>query len=124
MFDYLYYKLYQAALKSSLYDIPEFMAPVSFGCLISANVLVISGFLSNVSGIPFLFSTTQQASLFALLMMFLTTLYFRKDKRKSILKKYSMESNEDRVRGNTLIAIYVGVSFLLIFVVAYLKPNR
>jgi hypothetical protein len=44
MFNYLYYKLYQASLRSSLRDIPEFMASVSFGGLISANILVISAF--------------------------------------------------------------------------------
>jgi hypothetical protein len=37
MLNYLYYKLYQASLKSSLKDIPEFMTSISFGGLISVN---------------------------------------------------------------------------------------
>lgn len=124
MFNYLYYKLYQAALKSSLYDIPVFMTAVSFGSLISANILVINGFLSNTLGLPFLFSRGVYGGLFAFLLIVLTMIYFSKDKRKLILQKYVKEPNRERIRGNTIVAIYVVLSFLLIFVVAFLKPGK
>ncbi len=124
MFNYLYYKLYQAALKSSLYDIPEFMAGISFGSLISANVLVINGFLSNTLGLPFLFSHGVYGGLFAFLLIVFTMIYFNKDKRKLILQKYVKEPNRKRIQGNMIVAIYVVLSFLLIFVVAFLKPGK
>ena len=46
MFNYLYYKLYEATLKGSLRDIPHLMTPVFLGGLIGLNVLVIYFFFS------------------------------------------------------------------------------
>ena len=74
MFDYLYYKLYQASLKSSLRDIPEFLAPIFLGGLISANILVISAFLSKIGLVPFLFSNSNQGGIFAFILIVITML--------------------------------------------------
>ncbi|WP_158280872.1 hypothetical protein, partial [Pararcticibacter amylolyticus] len=114
----------KATLKSSLYDIPEFIAPVFLGGLIGANLLVINAFLAKINLLPFWFSSNQQAGGVSLILIVLMVLFYRKDKRKKILKKYSQESNKERVRGNIVVAIYVALSFLLIFVVAFFKPGQ
>ena len=124
MFNYLYYKLYQASLKSSLSDIPEFLAPVFLGGLISVNILVISAFLAKLDILLFLFSNNTQAGIFALIIIVLTIFYYRKKRYKPIIKKYSQESQKERVRGNVIVAVYVALSFLLIFVVAFFKPGK
>ena len=121
MFHYLYYKLYQASLKSSLNTIPEFMTPISYGGLLSANFLVINGFLAKITNVPFLFSIGEQGAVFAFIIIGLTMLYFRKKRYIQILKKYSQESNKERIRGNAVVAIYVALSFLLIFAIAFFK---
>ena len=115
MFDYLYYKLYQASLKSSLDDIPEFLAPIYLGGLISANILVISAFLAKIDVLPFLFSSKEQGGVFALITIIVTMFYYRKERYRPIIKKYSQENNSQRIRGNIIVAVYVALSFLLIF---------
>lgn len=124
MLNYLYYKLYGAALKSSLRDIPSFMAAVSFGGLISANVLVISAFLAKLDIMPFIFSSKEEASVFAFIIIIFIMFYFREKRFKSIIRKYSQESNKERIRGNIIVAVYVALSFLLIFAVAFYKPGK
>lgn len=124
MFNYLYYKLYQASLKSSLRDIPEFLAPVFLGGLISANTLVLNAFLAKLDLVPFLFANRAQGGIFALVVIVLTMLYYRKGRYQPILKKYSQESDKARIRGNAIVAIYVGVSFLLIFAAAFFRPGK
>lgn len=122
--DYLYYKLYQASLKSSLRDIPEFMASVYLGGLLSVNILVISAFIRNLNLAPFLFSSKEQAAILTLILIVFAIIYFRKKRRELILIKYSKEKKEERIRGNIIVSVYVALSFLLIFAVAFLKPEK
>lgn len=124
MLNYLYYKLYQASLKSSLRDIPDFMTAVSFGGLISANILVISAFLAKIDLMPFLFSSKEQAGGFAFVAIVLTMLYYRKERYRPIIKKYSQENDKERIQGNVIVAIYVAFSFLSIFAVAFFRPGK
>ena len=124
MFNYLYYKLYRASLKSSLRDIPEFLAPVFLGGLVSANILVISAFLAKLDVLPFLFSSKEKGGAFAFVIIVLAMFYYRKERYRSIIKKYSQENDKERIRGNVIVAIYVTLSFLLIFAVAFFKPGK
>lgn len=121
MFNYLYYKLYKASLKSSLYDIANFMTSISLGSLISANILVISGFLSKLIGLPFLFSNSYDGGIFASIIIIFTFLYYSKKRLRLILKKYSQESQKARIKGNIIVSIYVVISFFLIFAVAFFR---
>src|ERR1700692_546360 len=123
MLNYLYYKLYRAALKSSVKDIPNIAAGAWFGGLISANLLVIYLFLVKINILPYLFGNSMQGGWFFALFIVLAILYYKKDKRESILEKYSQESNDERRKGNTIVAVYVALSFLLIFAVAFFKPG-
>lgn len=120
MFHYLYYKLYRASLKSSLKDIPEFMTAISFGGLISINLLILNMLILKLNILSTLFISPKVGGIVAFTSMVLSMLYFNKKRIKSILDKYSKESNKQRIKGNIIIAFYVGVSFLLIFIVPLL----
>ena len=125
MFNYLYYKLYRAAKQSSLHDTAEFTATIFLGGLIGANLFVINGFLAKVNMMPFLFSNKYQAGFFGFTCIVLTGIYYLGKKRyRLILKKYSQESDNKRIRGNIIVAVYVAISFLLIFAVAFFKPGK
>jgi len=124
MFNYLYYKLYQASLKSSLRDIPEFLAPVFLGGLISINILVLSAFLAKLDIVPFLFRNHIHGGIFTFVVIVLTMLYYRKECYQPILKKYSQEGENERVRGNIIVAVYVAISFLSIFAIAFFRPGK
>ena len=39
-------------------------------------------------------------------------------------KKYSQESEKERIRGNIIVALYVSISFLSIFVVTFFIPGK
>jgi hypothetical protein len=124
MFDYLYYKIYLAVLKGSLRDIPRFITPVFFAGLISANLLVINAFLAKIDVMPFLFSNKMAAAVLVVMLIVLALVYYRGSKSDNILKKYSKEGNSERIRGNVIVWIYVTLSFLSIFAVAFFRPGK
>jgi uncharacterized membrane protein YkvI len=124
MFDYLYYKLYRAFLKSSLKEVPHILASVYFGGLISVNILVIYLFLVKIDALPFLFTDKKQGGVLTALMIVLTMLYYRKAKQTTLIDKYSQEDERERKRGNAIVAIYVAVSFLSIVAVAFFRPGK
>ena len=124
MFHYLYYKLYQASLKSSLNDMPRFMTAVSFGGLISVNILVLSAFFAKLDIAPFSFRNPLQASVFALIIIILIYVYHSRNRIEFILTKYSQEDNNTRIIGNTVVSIYVAISFLSIFAVAFFRVGK
>ncbi len=123
MLNYLYYKLYQAVLKGSLKDIPEFIAPVYLGGLIGINFIVINAFLAKMNLIPFVFTNPKQGSFLIAFLIILAFIYFGKAKRETVIKKYEVETNRQRIKGNAIVSVYVGISFLLIFAVAFFKPG-
>jgi len=124
MLNYLYYKLYQASLKSSLKDIPDFMASVSFGGLISVNVLVLNAFLAKMDILPFLFSNKIQVGIFVITTILFPMIFYTKKRYKLLQKKYSIENNAERKKGNIIVIIYISISFLSIFAVAFFKPGK
>lgn len=124
MLNYLYYKLYQASLKSSLKDTPRFMTSISFGGLISLNILVVNAFLAKINLLPFLFSDKIQAGIFVFVIILFTMLYYNKKRYRLIQMKYSQENNKERIKGNIIIALYVSISFLSIFAVAFFRKGK
>lgn len=124
MLNYLYYKLFQASLKSSLKETPEFMTSISFGGLISINILSINAFLAKLDIFPYLFSSKIQVCVFGLTTILLTIIFYNKKRYKSIQKKYSIENNKERIKGNLIVAIYVAISFISIFAIAFFKPGK
>ena len=122
-FDYLYYKLYRATLKGSLKDIPQYITPIYLGGLISINISVIYIFLVKINTLPYFFANSKQAGWLFGIIIALAMLYYRSNKCKAILNKYSSESEKSRKTGNIIVAIYVAISVLLIFAVAFFKPG-
>lgn len=123
MLYYLYYKLYKAVLRGSLKDIPEFIAPIYFGGLLGINIIVIHLLLVKMNVMPYLFTDIKQGSILMAVLIILALLYFRKEKRETIIQKYSNEPNSQRIKGNVWVSIYVGISFLAIFAVGLYKPG-
>lgn len=123
MFNYFYYKFYQASLKSSLSDIPEFLAPVLMGGLISANILVINALLAKLDVVPFLFTNHTQGGLFTTVVIIFTRFYYSEARYLLIVKKYVQESEKERIRGNLIVGVFVAVSFMAIFAVSFFKPG-
>jgi hypothetical protein len=124
MFDYLYYKLYRAALKSSLSDIPEFIAPVWLAGLISVNVIVSYLYLVKIDVLSNIVTNPKQCGAFCFVMVCVFGITYRKKKRKRVIEKYSIERDNDRKKGNVIVFAYVIISFLLIFAVAFFKPGK
>jgi len=122
--DYLYYKLYRTARKGSLKDIASFAAAIYMGGLIGTNMIVINAFLAKTTNIPFLFHDTKLVAATAVVLMVLIKLMYNRKKLKKISEKYQHESNNQRTRGNILVWIYVGISFLSIFAIAFYKPGQ
>ncbi len=120
--DYIYYKFFQAALKSSVKDIPHVAASAWLGGIIAANIFVVVGFLAKITETSLIFSSPQQGGWMAAVLIVIALLYYGKDRRDMALKKYSDETNRQRVKGNVIVSVYVGLSFLLIFAVAFFKP--
>lgn len=58
------------------------------------------------------------------MVIVLKVLYYRKECYQPILKKYSQEGENERVRGNIIVAVYVAISFLSIFAVAFFRPGK
>lgn len=124
MLDYLYYKLYQAALKSSLRDIVHVFTSALLGGVISINLVVVNALSSKIVRLPFLFSSPRQGGWVTAAFIVFIMQYYRKGKREAVLGSYSQESRSERIRGNTVVAVYVGISFLLIFAVAFYKAGK
>jgi uncharacterized membrane protein len=124
MINYLYYKMYQATLKSSLKDIPLMIAPAFLGTLLSVNVIVVSALLAKLDVFPFVFSNSKQGGIFTfLVMIFIGSYYYWNERYKRVLLKYSTETNKKRILGNILISIYVALSFISIFFIAFFRPG-
>lgn len=124
MFNYLYYKLYRASLKSSLQDIPAFFTAILMGTLLSTNILVITMLLFKLEIIPLHYSSKNQASISTFLLIALIGLYYNKRRRLVIFQEYEKESENKRKRGNMVVTLYVALSFISIFAVAFFKPGR
>lgn len=124
MLNYLYYKLYRAHQKGSLNDIAEWVAMISLGALIGANLLVLGTFLRKVHILPFFFSDKMQVIAFMVGLLIMIFFFFMHKKRyKGIIEKYKAESERQRKKGNLYVWLYIVLSFLLIFAVAFYKPG-
>src|SRR4051812_48540902 len=103
MIHYLFYKLYRAVLVSSVREFPFFAACLSFGLLLSINILEVYFFLVNLRVVPYFFEHYNPGKLVVIVMMALALLHFRKKRRLAILARYSGESEKSRRRGNLIV---------------------
>ena len=123
--DYLYYKLYKATLVGSLKDIAEWAAMIYFSGLIFVNLFVAGAFLRKVDILPIFFTGKDQVIAF-MIVLFIGAyfLFLHKKRYKIIIAKYEKESEQKRKKGNMVVWLYVIISFLLIYFVAFYKPGK
>lgn len=117
MINYLYYKLYRAALKGSLKEIPRLAGAITVGILININLLTLNGILARFDIVTFLYSTKRIAAFIALSIMILMIVYFNKNRSKAIIDQYSSESRRQRIIGSILVIGYILLSLALLFLV-------
>ena len=123
MINYLYYKLYKSYSKKNLGSIPEFLSASVLTCLLFINILIINALLAKFNFVPFLISSDRQAGISIIIFLSIVLYIFRKHKRDIIIKKYSQESKRESIRGNIFLIIYVVLTVLMIFVVAFFRPG-
>ena len=123
MLHYLFYRLYRAYLTNSGYSqIPDFSASMHLVLLISLNVLTLNLFLVKLKLTSYSLLSINKFMPFLLAFCLISFIYFANKKRqKKIIEKYSTENNTDRIRGSIIVGIYVALSFLLIFAVAFFR---
>jgi hypothetical protein len=103
--DYLWYK----TSKSKLYNRGQSMPFV-----LAANLYTICFVLFGMHTFSFISGT-----LIIILPLALTCSYDRNKKRQiKIIRKYYNESEETRIRGNVIVALYFILSFVILFLVA------
>ena len=124
LINYLYYKIYKANLKGSLNDIAPTAAMLHTCLVISLNLFVLVCFLRKVGLLPFFFRK-QQDVIVSLVSLFVAGyFYFLHRKRYTvIIENYENENESERKRGNRIIWIYIILSFLMLFEVAFYKPG-
>ena len=124
MLHYLYYKLYRANRVGLLSDIAGIAASMQIAALLGTNIMQVNALLAKLDLVPFLFRSKSQVGLFIVMVMALLILYFRGERHDLIVKKYIQEDPSDRKKGNVIVWIYVGLTFISIFVIAFYKPGK
>ena len=121
MINYLYYKLYRATLKGSLHDVAEIAVPAYMGSLFAINIIVLNAFLSKVFNVLYLFSNIKAAIILCVILIITVKILYSKSKVQLIKQKYSSEQDYRRI---LVVWLYVLLSFLSIFAVAFFKPGQ
>ena len=123
--NYLYYKLYRIALKTAWKDIPEVMSSGIFFVLLFMNFLSINALLSKFSIIPYILLKKDKIDIYiiSVILIGFVLLYFNKRRRVAIIEKYSKESEFQRKRGNVILLLFIALTFVLVFTVAFFRPR-
>ncbi len=120
---YLWYRLYRAALKSGLKETPFFLASLTFSLLIHLNVFELSSLLAKLDILPFMYRTTGQAKVMSIILAVLSYIYFRGDRAKAIIDRFSQETDKQRKRGYFLFIAYIILLVVAFYVLAFFKPG-
>jgi len=123
--DYLFFKLYLASKKSSLNEIPEWLASIILAMILGVNIIVISALLAKLEVFPFLFSSSFQVAVFMFIDIALILLFFLRKKRyERVIGRFIDESKNQQLRGNIFVIGYIVFTFLSIFLIAFFKPGK
>ena len=123
MLNYLYYRIYQAALRGSLRDVAHIVSPIYFGCLVGLNLIVLYLWLVKIGVVPYIFPSAKAGGGVVLVCILGSLFYFTRYRREIIIDRYSSEKARSRRRRGSLVIIYVIVSIILIYVVGLYKPG-
>ena len=113
--DYLWYKIYRW-LKSGGGNAMTDTACVSGVLLLN----LFSIYVLIFRDVPSLFV----CALMLVFSIIITNPYQNKEKGMKILRKYIRESDEERIRGNAIVAIYVILSFAMPYIIIAFKNGR
>lgn len=125
VFDYLFYKLFRAAERSSVPEGAGAIANFTLSLLIYLNIFSIWGFLRKIEVMELnLFPNKIIVAIEATVIFIMFALYFFVNGRyRRILETFKKESPAKRVRGNIIVITYVVITFLIILILPQFKPG-
>ena len=123
MIDYLYYRFYRLWLCSSLAEGTAFMAMLLFSVILSTNVLIIWGILTqyNIVAYP---SDVQYYIIEGSLIALLSSRFFIKNRYKKIVAKYDDENPMQRKAGIWVLTIYIAITLIGFFIEALYRQGK
>lgn len=74
--------------------------------------------------LTYFFLNKKLAIVLVLLLVGVAYIYYNKNRTDALIEKYIKESNSKRIKGNIIVSIYVAISFLSIFAVAFFRPGK
>lgn len=115
---YLYYKVWQNFKKTPTNDMPATNAMFFIAICQFANIFIIHLLLSVNSLASMKFGSRREIYAFTVpmsLIVFIFDYLYLYRNRDKIYEKYKDESNKHKLIGNLLLALYIIISFALVF---------
>lgn len=123
MIDYLYYRFYRLWLHSSLAEGAAFMAMLLFSVLLSTNVLMVWGILTQCGFVKYL-SDVQYYIVEGSLIALLSIRFFIKNRYKKVVAKYDDENPMQRRAGKWVLIMYMAITFIGFFIEALYRQGK
>jgi Ca2+/Na+ antiporter len=122
IFDYFFLKFYNRIIKSDI-GAPRFYASVLLGGLINLNLMLISGILSKLDILPFMYNKAKVIIFFSITTAIVFFIY-NKNRMESIKLKFSEDSFKvKKKKWNIIFILYIVVTFLTLFAISWYKPG-
>jgi len=123
MIDYLYYRFYRLWLHSSLTEGAAFMAMLLFSVLLSTNVLMVWGILTQCGFVKYP-SDVQYYIVEGSLIALLSIRFFIKNRYKKVVAKYDDENPMQRRAGKWVLIMYMAITFIGFFIEALYRQGK
>lgn len=123
MIDYLYYRFYRLWLHSSLAEGAAFMAMLLFSVLLSTNVLMVWGILTQCGFVKYP-SDVQYYIVEGSLIALLSIRFFIKNRYKKVVAKYDDENLIQRRAGKWVLIMYMAITFIGFFIEALYRQGK
>lgn len=123
MIDYLYYRFYRLWLYSSLAEGAAFMAMLLFSVLLSTNVLMVWGILTQCGFVKYP-SDVQYYIVEGSLIALLSIRFFIKNRYKKVVAKYDDENPMQRRAGKWILIMYMAITFIGFFIEALYRQGK
>jgi len=122
IFDYFFLKFYKGILKSSIPELPRFMASVLFGLFIHLNLFLISGTLAKLDILPFLYSSNTLIIIQLVIIIFLIYLRYNKNRIALIKSEFVTFTTDEEFffkknKLNVAFILYVVLTILSTFTI-------
>ena len=124
IFDYFFIKFYNGILKSSVPEYPRFGAGFFFGLFINLNIIAISGVLSKLDILPFIYSNKIIATISTPVLVVIVFLIYNKSRVENIKSKFAKdEFRPQKKKINIIFVLYVVLSILANCILPWWKPG-